>query len=106
MSMNGLPVLPGPEVAEFAVGMPQPERRLALVDASAEHFELERRAQLTERRGVEAPHAQAVCRTPANVLPSSPNSPSNDGSRLTRIVSNQFGLMVLKLTPMSSIAKP
>ena len=45
-------------------------------------------------------------RTPANVLPSSPNSPSNDGSRLTRIVSNQLGLMVLRLRPMSSMAKP
>ena len=47
-----------------------------------------------------------LCRTPAKVLPSLPNCSSNDGRRVTRIVSNQLGLMVLKLKPMSSMAKP
>src|SRR5215471_21064698 len=32
-----------------------------------------------------------VCRTPANVLWSWPYSPSNEGSLVTRMVSNQFG---------------
>ena len=45
-------------------------------------------------------------RTPENALWSSPNWPSKDGSFVTRIVSNQFGLIVLTLWPMSSIAKP
>ncbi len=47
-----------------------------------------------------------VCRTPANVLPSLPNSSSNDGNFTTRRVSNQSGSICVKLWPMSSIVKP
>jgi len=47
-----------------------------------------------------------LCRTPANVLLLSPNSPANEGSLVTRIVSDQFGLIDLKSWPMSSMANP
>ena len=50
MSMNGLQYWPAPNCAQLAVGVPQAERRLAFVDAGAEHFELERRPQFAERR--------------------------------------------------------
>src|SRR4029078_9213750 len=43
-----------------------------------------------------------LCRTPANVLWFSPNCFSNDGSLVTRSVSDQFGLICLKSWPMSS----
>ncbi len=47
-----------------------------------------------------------LCLTPAKALWSSPCCPSAEGSLVTRIVSNQFGSMVLKSCPMSSMAKP
>jgi hypothetical protein len=45
-------------------------------------------------------------RTLANVRLSSPNCLSNDGSLVTRMVSNQSGSICFKSWPMSSIAKP
>ena len=50
-SMNGLQVWPAPNWPELAVGVPQPEGRLALVHAGAEQLELEGRLQLAERGG-------------------------------------------------------
>ena len=56
--------------------------------------------------GVEALTPNRVCRTPANVLPSSPNCLSYVGSFVTRSVSYQSGSICVKFCPMSSIAKP
>ena len=55
------PRLSGAERAELAVGVPQPERGLALVHAGAEQLELERRLQLAERRS-----ASRIC-TPSRL---------------------------------------
>ena len=52
------PVLPGAEGAQLAVGVPQPERRLAGVDARAEQLELELRLQLAELGRRRRPHAE------------------------------------------------
>ena len=38
-----------------------------------------------------------LCRTPAKTVPSLPNSSSYLGRRVTRIVSNHSGLMLVKL---------
>ena len=56
--------------------------------------------------GVDVLTPRRLCRTPANVLLSLPNSSSNDGSFVRRSVSYQSGWICLKLCPMSSIANP
>ena len=56
--------------------------------------------------GAEAFTPNLVCRTPANVLPSSPYCLSYDGSFDTRIVSYQSGWIWVKFWPKSSMAKP
>ena len=56
--------------------------------------------------GVEDLKPRRLCRTPANVLLSSPNSFANFGSLVKRKVSNQSGWICLKSWPMSSIANP
>ena len=56
--------------------------------------------------GVDVLTPSRLCRTPEKVLLSLPNSSSNDGSFVTRNVSNQSGWICLKSCPMSSIAKP
>ena len=58
--MNGLQVLAGAERAELAVGVAEPERGLALVDAGAEQLELERGLELAERRRRRRSHAEAA----------------------------------------------
>ena len=86
--------------------MAQAEGRLPRVHAGAEQLELEDGLQFAEAVGVEDLTPRRLWRTPANVLLSSPNSFSNDGSLVTRRVSNQSGWICLKSWPMSSIAKP
>ena len=92
------PGLARAELAEFAVGVAQPERRLARVDARAEQLELELSSSARPATvGVRRLHAEAAsgarrrtCCRPCRTRP------SNDGSFVTRIVSNQFGLICLK----------
>ena len=56
--MKGLQYLPGADLAELAIRMAQAERRLALVHAGPEQFELEGRSELAHCRGREPSHAQ------------------------------------------------
>src|SRR4029453_11741560 len=53
--------------------------------------------------GVDVLTPRRLCLTPAKLLWSLPNSPSNVGSLVTRKVSNQSGWIDLKSCPMSSI---
>src|SRR5262245_39739745 len=105
-SMNGLHVCPAPN----APTSPYACRRRNVVCPSSTPVTNSSNSNVVFRSpstvGVEDRTPRRLCRTPANVLLSQQNSSPNDGSLVTRIVSNQFGLICLKLCPMSSIAKP
>ena len=106
-SMNGLQVLAGAERAELALRVAQAERGLALVDAGAEQLELEGRLEVAERVGVDdlnAEPALADAGERAVVVAELVLRTTAAWSRAC--VSNQSGLICLKLWPMSSIAKP
>ena len=86
--------------------MAQAERGLALVDAGPEQFEFESGPQLAHGRRREPSHAQPALAYAGERVAVLAELPSNEGSLLTRIVSVQFGSMVFRLMPMSSMAKP
>ena len=90
------PVLPGAELSDFSLGVPKANCRLPFVNTHAEEFPLKYGRKIAEVRWRARLHPKRDWRTPANVLWSSPNSPSNDGSLVTRRVSNHAGLIVLK----------
>ena len=96
-SMNGLQVWPAPNAPELAVGVAQPERGLAFVDAGAEQLELEGGLQVAERVGVDDSHAETALAHAGERAVVCPNWSSNDGSLVTRIVSNQFGIDLLEV---------
>ena len=105
-SMNGLSVWPAPN----APSSPQAWRRRIVVWPASTPVPNMSNSNLVfsspRSVGDDVLTPKRVWRTPAKVLLSLPNCSLDEGSLVTRIVSNQFGSICLKFWPISSIAKP